>query len=107
MGVWFMVVRVGRRAMVRGVEEGVVDKGVWVVRRVVRAGKRVMRGSREERDGRWVEVRSRVLRVVDKGVLGWGFGGGGFREARGLLRRMRVERLGRWVRGEMACMEVM
>lgn len=72
-------------------EEGVECRGVWDVRREESRGVAARRGLSDEGVGMEVKVRSRVERE-GKGV-------GLVREMRGLERRMRVERLGRLVRG--------
>ena len=102
MGEKFSSVSVARRAIVRRVADGCVVRGVFFVRREVRVGKVSGTGFRDGRDGRRVDVRSRVLRA---GNL-MGASGGEERVVRGLERRERVVRCGRVVRWVSSLREV-
>lgn len=76
MGLWFSEVRVARRAVVSREEDGVMERGVCVVRRDFRVGKVVARGSRDCGVGRRVRERSRAEIVLKgAGVVGVGMMG--------------------------------
>ena len=100
---WLSEVRVAWRAFVGMDAEGLVVRGVWVVRRDVSAGNDVGIGLREERVGRRVDVRSRWFSFGKTRL----FFGGEESDVRGLARRERVWRLGSAVSGWMCSRVVM
>ncbi len=87
MGAQFSSVRVGRRAMVRSLADGMVVRGVFAVRRRVREGNVVGIGSREDKLVGRVDFRSR--NVVAGNAVSVS------RVLMGLSRRERLTRAGR------------
>lgn len=81
--------------MVCKFDEGMADRGVPLVRRILRAGNVEGMGLRDDRFGRRVELRSRLLRA-GKRIK---FGGDESRLLSGLSRSKRVAKFGRVLRG--------